>query len=338
MRLFKTDEAQERARKAIEAAATPNKAPGVAAPTGTVTARTVTTTNKGQGASTTTGNGGSTTTGANDGANPYAWFDDMLDRNQAARAKSEDEQRRLERDSRLAKIGDVMTAMHQAYSHARGIQPMASSGNLSDKMRQRYEQLEAKRKADEQWWANAKLNIDKLKQARDIARMNADARAAANGARGGYYDERTQGEAYKNYLWREANNKLSGGESNIFQTDEQAREYLTKVKGPTLTVGTTYNPDGTMTVRNNVKTTNINEYKEANATAAGQYGEAPRKAVSGTGSGRSSGGGSGKSKGKSKADSDKGKGKSTGKSYAALTGEQKQTTSSNKPRLNYKKQ
>ena len=283
-------------------------------------------------------NGGSKTGGTPTSTQqPYSWLDNYVEQNKPRTKEQEDaDRRRAERNERLARIGDVMTAMHQAYSHARGVQPMASSGNLSDKMRQRYEQLEAKRKADEQWWANAKLNIDKLKQARDIARMNADARAVANGARGGYYDERTQGEAYKNYLWREARNKLRGGESDIFQTDEQAREFLTKVKGPTLTVGTTYNPDGTMTVRNNVKTTNINEYKEANATAAGQYGEAPRKAVSGTGSGRSSGGG-GKSKGK-QVDSDKGKGKSTGKNYAALTGEKKQTTSSNKRPLNYKRQ
>jgi len=306
MGLFKTDEAQERARKAIEAAATkeavatPNKAPGVAAPTGTATAPTVTTTNKGQGASTTTGNGGSTMAGANAGGNPYAWFDDMLDRNQAARAKSEDEQRRLERDTRLAKIGDVMTAMHQAYSHARGVQPMASSGNLSDKMRQRYEQLEAKRKADEQWWANAKLNIEKVKQARDIARMNADARAAANGARGGYYDERTQGEAYKNYLTQQAINMIRTGESDgVFTTVEEAQQYLkTLPTGTKYTIGVTHNPDGTMTVRNNVKTTNINEYKEAVGTAAQQQTEAPKKPISGTSKGKSSSGG-GKSKGKS---------------------------------------
>lgn len=214
-------------------------------------------------------NGGSKTGGTPTSTQqPYSWLDNYVEQNKPRTKEQEDaDRRRAERNERLARIGDVMTAMHQAYSHARGVQPMPSSGNLSEKTRARYEKLEADRRARDQWWVNAMLNEQRIRNTRDIARMNAENRANANAGvnseRERLYKERADDAAAKNKMREDAERMIQTGESEFFTTREQAEEYLKTSKAPRYSVSGVYDNKGNVRVRTNITTTNKDAANES---------------------------------------------------------------------------
>lgn len=55
--------------------------------------------------------------------------------------------KRKKRDEVLSSIGDGLSAMHQAYSYARGIKPLTSPVSMSEKTRERYERYAKEREA-----------------------------------------------------------------------------------------------------------------------------------------------------------------------------------------------
>ena len=57
-------------------------------------------------------------------------------------------ERREKRQKIMANIGDILGSMHNAYSHARGVQPM-QIGNMSERMQARFDKAKAARDANE---------------------------------------------------------------------------------------------------------------------------------------------------------------------------------------------
>lgn len=174
-------------------------------------------------------NGGSKTGGTPTSTQqPYSWLDNYIEQNKPRTKEQEEaDRRRAERNERLARIGDVMTAMHQAYSHARGVQPMPSSGNLSEKMRARYDKLEADRRQRDQWWVNAKQKHeefeDRLRQQKELAALRGQQREEASKAQAAYYAAKTAGEEAKAQMFLDAYNMIA---ANGGLTMDRALELL----------------------------------------------------------------------------------------------------------------
>lgn len=97
----------------------------------------------------------------------YADMYKKLSVNKQPTKEEEEKQRKKEqRDKTLATIGDAFNAMHQAYAHARGVQPMAGSEvNLQGKVRERYDKLMKEREARRQEYLNGYLKAMQMDQA-----------------------------------------------------------------------------------------------------------------------------------------------------------------------------
>lgn len=94
---------------------------------------------------------------------------DLLNKDKAR--KDEDIAKReaaLKRAKTFATIGDALSAFHTAYSNARGVQPMVPAGtSLSGKWRERYDNLQKERDANEQAHLQALMRLQNMKDTAD---------------------------------------------------------------------------------------------------------------------------------------------------------------------------
>lgn len=83
------------------------------------------------------------------------------------KTRLEEEEKRARRNRLMYGIGDVFNAMHRAYAHSRGIQAMpGSERQMSDKARERYDKIVARREKLDEDYANFLL---KLQNARTMS-------------------------------------------------------------------------------------------------------------------------------------------------------------------------
>jgi hypothetical protein len=95
----------------------------------------------------------------------YQQMVDKLYDGKKARTKEdiEAEEKRQQRNLRLARIGDALSAFHTAYSNARGVKPMVNPGeSLTGKMRERYERLNKEREARDREYNTIMLRAKQL--------------------------------------------------------------------------------------------------------------------------------------------------------------------------------
>ncbi len=86
----------------------------------------------------------------------------------------EKEEKRLKRQKLFAAIGDGLSAMHEAYSHSRGVTPVTSpSTSLTGKWRERYDNLVNERKKNNLAFAKTKFDVMTGKSAAEIQRQAA---------------------------------------------------------------------------------------------------------------------------------------------------------------------
>lgn len=71
------------------------------------------------------------------------------------REELEKERKKQRRDELFAKIGNGLTAFHEAYSNARGVKPITPHVNLTDKVRERYEKIQKERDGRANEYLNA---------------------------------------------------------------------------------------------------------------------------------------------------------------------------------------
>ena len=104
----------------------------------------------------------------------YAEMFDVMNKNYAK--KEEDIAKReaaLKRAKKFAAIGDALSAFHTAYSNARGVQSMIPAGtSLSGKWRERYDNLQKERDANEQAHIQQLMKIDDLKRKNEAEERN----------------------------------------------------------------------------------------------------------------------------------------------------------------------
>jgi hypothetical protein len=90
----------------------------------------------------------------------------MLEKD-AERRKAEHDKdvKKLKRDAILAGIGDAFNAFHQAYANARGTKPM-TTGNMSAKVRERYDKMMQDYKAHQDQYLNARMRAMQMDDAK----------------------------------------------------------------------------------------------------------------------------------------------------------------------------
>jgi len=143
-----------------------------------------------------------------DGASHTMSYVEMMQQLSPYKPPTDEELERVrkkqKRDAVFAAIGDGLSAFHNAYSHARGVQPMANLGGYSQKVRDRYERMKKERDEQAMQYANAYIkaeqadressrnsvldalkakNQDRLEEETRIRREKADAYMAAQAAR-----------------------------------------------------------------------------------------------------------------------------------------------------------
>lgn len=72
------------------------------------------------------------------------------------------EQKKLKREATMAMLSDGLAAFHNAYSHAKGTQPMPNIGGMSEKVRDRYEKRMKEFKDEQQKYTNAYINAQHM--------------------------------------------------------------------------------------------------------------------------------------------------------------------------------
>lgn len=110
------------------------------------------------------------------------------------KTRLEEEEKRARRNRLMYGIGDVFNAMHRAYAHSRGIQAMpGSERQMSDKARERYDKIVARREKLDEDYANFLLKLQNARTMSDryaaldewrrgknkIDKQNADTKTAA---------------------------------------------------------------------------------------------------------------------------------------------------------------
>ncbi len=104
---------------------------------------------------------------------PYQWLIDRANYTPETEEERERRERSERRTRRMAAVADILGAMHRAYSHARGVEPMKLP-NMSERMRERYEKAAERRKRQDQ---DAIINYIRIMQQRRLdeqARQTSD--------------------------------------------------------------------------------------------------------------------------------------------------------------------
>lgn len=100
----------------------------------------------------------------------YGWYLKELEKDHDREEKRIDEdEERLKRKKLFATIGDGLSSLHEAYSYARGIEPVSRPQSLTGKWRERYERLNNERRANRQAYSKAALEALNGKRRDDIA-------------------------------------------------------------------------------------------------------------------------------------------------------------------------
>lgn len=86
------------------------------------------------------------------------YFDEIERDHQKEKERLEKDEKRLKRQKLMAVIGDGLSAFHEAYSRARGVEPISASANLSGKWRDRYDRLMSERRNADYSYAKSKLD------------------------------------------------------------------------------------------------------------------------------------------------------------------------------------
>ena len=94
----------------------------------------------------------------------YDWYADEVRKEYEQMAKDrEAEEKRLKRQKRFSVIGDGLSAMHEAYSYGRGIEPIAPPTSLSAKWRERYDKLRDDRHKSNMEYLNAMSKLENIR-------------------------------------------------------------------------------------------------------------------------------------------------------------------------------
>ena len=84
------------------------------------------------------------------------------------------EQKKMKREATMAMLSDGLAAFHNAYSHARGVQPMPNVGGMSEKVRDRYEKRMKEFKDEQQKYTNAYINAQHMEDMLDQTKRRND--------------------------------------------------------------------------------------------------------------------------------------------------------------------
>ncbi len=107
----------------------------------------------------------------------YAKILEIMNRDRPLTPEEEEKlQKRIERNNRLAKIGNGLAAFHSAYSHARDVKPLVKPLELTDKYLERYDKMKADRDRHNQNWVNNQLKLENIRNAEDLRRQNEEYR------------------------------------------------------------------------------------------------------------------------------------------------------------------
>lgn len=117
------------------------------------------------------------------------------------KGRLEKEEKRLKRQKLFAAIGDGLSAMHEAYSHSRGVTPVTSpSTSLTGKWRERYDNLVDERKKNNLAFAKTRLDVMTGKSAAEIQRQAAELAADKQRSLNEYNNAKLEIERKKNEI------------------------------------------------------------------------------------------------------------------------------------------
>ena len=210
---------------------------------------------------------GSTETAAPWGDGSFTeWYLGELNKQHASdEERFADEEKRLERNRVMATIGDGLSAFHEAYAKARGVEPMTSGAGLSQRLRDRYDRLMAERNANRKAYLNGYLEMMRQKRADAVADENAQYRRDSialrqqreenqkemNSAKLKYWDAKQKGETEKAEYYSKLYELVANG-----MTEKDARVALGIEPKTTYTVTDKHDSSGKNTTTVTTRTGN----------------------------------------------------------------------------------
>lgn len=96
----------------------------------------------------------------------YDWYLDKVKKEHEADEKRRNaDMRKLQRQKVLTRVGDALSAMHEAYSHARGVEPMKlPQKSLSERWSDRYKELTEERAKDRKQYMDTYIRLAQQKR------------------------------------------------------------------------------------------------------------------------------------------------------------------------------